>query len=668
MGSPKIFNGRRTKLLTADGLLLQSGQSIDYNGPVNMMVNNGAEATVSPWATYANAASSQPSTGTGGSPAGVSISRTTSGGSVLFGNASFLFTKDAANRQGEGASCLMTVPDGLKGRNLIVRIPYRTNTAAPASGDIGIFLYDVTNGALIVPYTASTLIGSNVFVSREAAAYFNVPTSCSQLRLILHVATTTAESISFTFDEVYVGPDSTAVGMAGSSMTSYVPTTDGFGTLALNQFWWGRTGDRAQILGKLTAGTVTASTAYVTLPSGIRVDTAKISSSGLTAVGKAVANGASLSSGYSVLADPSNPDKLYFSAEANNNQLTAQAANTLFGNGANFSIYVPDLPVSGWDANVEIGESATFNISAYLASGTRVTGSAPTQLGQYRSYLRNSSAGTFTEVNGAPSDTPSATNGIRIYQGNAWNAADTSNQPTRYEIFIGQNKNVKLAWYSSAARTGFLDSDPQTLSTNDYGYYSNYDPSTGILTVTANRLTASGTQSHRCGVDNTGTASVTTAYFDVVVSENALFVSNQMPRSSAILHTGGSGAAGYGSTNTIVRRFTSTVTVGTALTINQSSTLGDSVTVNESGVYSVSFTEFSAVSHTMGITLNNASTFTAAYPDNLGTMSINSTYGSCGTTLPLSAGDVIRVVSSSGATSLTANLSSQVFRVTKVSN
>jgi hypothetical protein len=104
------------------------------------------------------------------------------------------------------------------------------------------------------------------------------------------------------------------------------------------------------------------------------------------------------------------------------------------------------------------------------------------------------------------------------------------------------------------------------------------------------------------------------------------------------------------------------------LTINQSSTLGDSVTVNESGVYSVSFTEFSAVSHTMGITLNNASTFTAAYPDNLGTMSINSTYGSCGTTLPLSAGDVIRVVSSSGATSLTANLSSQVFRVTKVSN
>lgn len=77
---------------------------------------------------------------------------------------------------------------------------------------------------------------------------------------------------------------------------------------------------------------------------------------------------------------------------------------------------------------------------------------------------------------------------------------------------------------------------------------------------------------------------------------------------SITVHTGN----GHGSTNTKVRRFTTTQTsVGTAITYSDSATLGASFTINEPGLYAISFID-AVGSQTAAISLNASGT-TDAY-------------------------------------------------------
>jgi hypothetical protein len=65
-------------------------------------------------------------------------------------------------------------------------------------------------------------------------------------------------------------------------------------------------------------------------------------------------------------------------------------------------------------------------------------------------------------------------------------------------------------------------------------------------------------------------------------------------------------ANGYGSTNTRIRRFTTTVSnVGGDITYTDSATLGATFTVNTSGVYAVSFTDQFNAADVALITLND---------------------------------------------------------------
>jgi hypothetical protein len=73
-------------------------------------------------------------------------------------------------------------------------------------------------------------------------------------------------------------------------------------------------------------------------------------------------------------------------------------------------------------------------------------------------------------------------------------------------------------------------------------------------------------------------------------------------------------ANGYGSTNTMIRRFTNVVTnQGSDITYADSATLGATFTVNTSGVYAISYTDtFTAAAH-FGLTLNSSQLTTAFY-------------------------------------------------------
>jgi hypothetical protein len=114
-----------------------------------------------------------------------------------------------------------------------------------------------------------------------------------------------------------------------------------------------------------------------------------------------------------------------------------------------------------------------------------------------------------------------------------------------------------------------------------------------------------------------------------------------------------SGGSGHGSTNTCIRRFTTILeNVGTAMTLNQSSTNGDSITINVPGAYSFAYSDAHTGSGTgsiWGLSVNSNQLTTTWY--NItdshrligveGTGTANAPAG-CAVTVWLNAGDVIR--------------------------
>jgi hypothetical protein len=173
----------------------------------------------------------------------------------------------------------------------------------------------------------------------------------------------------------------------------------------------------------------------------------------------------------------------------------------------------------GWSVPAAASGVTYTSIATTIAAGSgRVTGSNPTTTSQYRSWLRNGNAATYTETDGTPTATPSAANGIRIYAGNkAWANSDNNNEPGRYTFYIGLNKNYYIRWYLSTGRTGFIDATPMETGASTYGYYTQYDPSTGLLNVVSNVTPLAGT--HYIGNLETGIADNTTTavYFDIFV-------------------------------------------------------------------------------------------------------------------------------------------------------
>lgn len=66
-------------------------------------------------------------------------------------------------------------------------------------------------------------------------------------------------------------------------------------------------------------------------------------------------------------------------------------------------------------------------------------------------------------------------------------------------------------------------------------------------------------------------------------------------------------ANGYGSTNTVIRRFTNTVTnQGADITYTDSATLGATFTINTNGVYAISYSDIFSAQSSVGISLNSS--------------------------------------------------------------
>lgn len=583
------------------GINLVTLDTAANNWEISKAPNFDLEASVGDWLAYADAAGTSPVDMTGGSPS-TTCARDTS--TEINGSASLkMDLGSGSSRQGEGCSLLVNVPSAYRGKNVAFVFPF-TTSGTLLQDDLKLVAYDVTNGAILDVFTKGRILGS----SGQALGVIGIPSSAAQIRVGIHVARTSTAALSMVGDDFQVSPQIPSAGLNGSSSRSYTPVYgSGLGSATGSLNYW-LVGDRLIGKGKITAGTVAGSYATFSLPSGLRLDSSKLAANNLNSaagpeIGTFSTNGANIA-GALITATASDETVIYFGNTRNvSNALVPTFGSTVFGNGAVIDVEF-SVPIAGQSSNVSSSESSTYFISNYLANGTRVTGSAPTKLGEYRSYLRDAGSTTFTETNASPADAPSVANGIRIYDGNGYSSADTNNNPTRYEIFVGKNKNVRVFFYADPGRTGFIDTSPSVPSNQDIGYIQSYDPVTGVLAIAARRYNGSAVD-HRSGVNGTGTGFLDDPYFDIQVSENALAVQADYPGSIGEQVSRVQQINGQGSTNTAVLRFTNVLeSTGTEFTYADSSTLGGSWTINTAGFWDLTCSLSINGSTTVAITLN----------------------------------------------------------------
>lgn len=262
---PDAGTGRWLKATSTAGEPIASSGT----GEINYIDEADAETAISGYATYADAAGTTPVDGTGGS-ANITFTRSTD--QILRGTQSYKIAKDAANRQGEGVSYDFTIKGQDTSKKLKIQFDFKTDEdAGYASGDLTVYIYDVTNSLLLTPVDTEIIRGQNIFQTS-----FNSTTSTSY-RLIFHVATTNASAWDAYIDNVIVGPGMTSQGAALARVDVSGITPTNWGTISSAEYQGQREGEWLKVKGRFTAGTV-GSSPYIALPSGIEIDTTEFGS------------------------------------------------------------------------------------------------------------------------------------------------------------------------------------------------------------------------------------------------------------------------------------------------------------------------------------------------------------------------------------------------------
>jgi hypothetical protein len=273
----KIYPKSDGKLyvLNDDGTETQVGSG---SGGINYIsANPDAESGTTGWATYADAAATTPADGTGGSP-NITLSRSTS--SPIRGTGMFRMAKDAANRQGQGVSYDFTIANADKAKPLFISFEYQVSAnfvsgSDSATGDVNVYIYDVTNATIIQP-TPFKLTGGSTGGPWKYSGQFQTASNSTSYRLILHIAGTTATAWDFDWDNVVVGPQVQLYGSPISDWTSWTPTGSWVANSTYTGLWRRVGGDMECVVKIALSGAPTSTSLSINIPSGYSIDTTRL--------------------------------------------------------------------------------------------------------------------------------------------------------------------------------------------------------------------------------------------------------------------------------------------------------------------------------------------------------------------------------------------------------
>lgn len=359
---------------------------------INYIANPDAESNTTGWATYANVAANIPVDGTGGSATGLTFSSSSS--SPLRGTKSFLLVQDnTTSLQGKGVAYNFTINSADKANVLDVSFnfnasstfvtsdgitpPLNDSTTSTNAGnsDIEVFIYDVDNSSLIIPNPqVITAKGSNNFTYQGT---FQSSSSSSNYRLILHVATTSANATGwqFKFDNVIVGPQVLLYGAPISDWNTDLSFTINSGafTVTSNSFYTRRIGDSLEGRGYFSWSAVAGGDAYIELPSGFVINSGKIQASDTALVGEAfklTSSGSATLFGDDIVLYYNDPftSRLYLTSRGATSAFTeASGSGGTFGTTGGLA-FTFSIPVLGWGSSVLMSNDTDTRVCSALYS------------------------------------------------------------------------------------------------------------------------------------------------------------------------------------------------------------------------------------------------------------------------------------------------------------
>lgn len=373
-----VFDTTSNKPYYDDGALLKAVGS-GSGGGKNFIEGGDAESGTTGFATYADAAGTRPVDGTAGSPV---VTWTTTTTASLENLNSFLYTKDAANRQGNGVSYAFTIDTMDRAKVLNISFQYLVSSGTFVAGtsttdsDVIVYIYDVTNAVLIEP-SSFKLLSNSTTITDKFSATFQTASNSSSYRLIFHTASTSASAYTLKIDDIKTERSNYTYGTPITDWQSYTPTFTGFGTVATQSFVWRKLGSDIEVRGRFTAGTPTAVTAEVSLPSvtvATTYTTNRNSGAYYRSASTPTHGGPTLSSSGDTTIKFSSPTVYSNTAS---NSLAVDLGSNLLGVGEEMSLSYT-APILGWGSSVQTADQTDTRIvdfTGYIAAAQAVTAS-----------------------------------------------------------------------------------------------------------------------------------------------------------------------------------------------------------------------------------------------------------------------------------------------------
>jgi hypothetical protein len=411
-----------------------------------------------------------------------------------------------------------------------------------------------------------------------------------------------------------------------------------------------------EVHGRWTNGTVDGTAAAIILPSGYTLDTTKLSTSGpyipvgegYTSTGGTATDIDSASIRAVIFSDGSTTDRVFFGYQDDtSNNLRKNQGNQWSANSANISFRLR-IPIAEWAGSGTVN-LAQNDVEYASNSSTSTTASDTTSFayGPAGNIIQNITAALQRR---ARFQTPIQSTDVLLLQvsdggNNRWH---TVGQATRVGVYAGSSAfqpfDVQNGTTYGIGLGAIINSTDVEV---DFGQYAVNNSATFGGAGSAWSSNGGASTYWRVVKAKAGAAvgfglANTTDYQAGLV---------RLPNGMVRLHTGN----GFGSTNTKIRRFTTTVTnTGTAITYSDSASNGATFTINEAGIYSISYCDnFNSAGEQIGVSLNssqlttNISGITTA--DRLGyTVSGADVSNNYSWTGRLAAGDVIRAHTTGG--------------------
>lgn len=396
-----LANGADGQILTmASGL--PSWQNPPSSGATgfNYISNPDAETNTNYWSTYADAAGSQPVDGTGGVP---SVTWTRSTSNALRGVASFIFTKNGSNRQGEGVSTDFTIQNADLAKILTVTFDYDVTSGTYADGDLTIYLIQDPSGSpVVIQPSGYKILSASTGTKMRQIATFQTSSSATSYRLCFHVASINTPAYTVQIDNVVVSPQTVQYGAPVTDWNnSYIPTlSNGPTGVGNNVAYWRRIGDSIQASGKFTftgSGPVSAFT--LSLPAGLTIDSAKLSNLIYSDCGTCALfnEGYNYNSGVAIANTGGTSVNFLCSSLNNGNRLLGSNFNTT--TTGSFT-YFFEVPIQGWSSTVQMSNDTDTRVVAMFASKNGNLAIAANSTAVTSWTVVNDTHGTFNGVTG----------------------------------------------------------------------------------------------------------------------------------------------------------------------------------------------------------------------------------------------------------------------------